>query len=120
VVKEVEAVLENRLSGVSNKDFTTSGGIKDLVSILNMVDRGTEKRIIEALENEDPNWPRKSKKCCLSSKTSLPWTIIRFRGLCRKLTLKIWLWHLRVPIKRWETKYLKTSPESQRNAHGRY
>lgn len=62
VVKEVEAVLENRLSGVSNKDFTTSGGIKDLVSILNMVDRGTEKRIIEALENEDPNLAEEIKK----------------------------------------------------------
>lgn len=54
VVKEVEAVLENRLSGISNKDFTVMGGIKDLVSILNMVDRGTEKSIIEALEREDP------------------------------------------------------------------
>ena len=62
VVKEVEAVLENRLSGVSNKDFTSTGGIKDLVSILNMVDRGTEKRIIEALENEDPNLAEEVKK----------------------------------------------------------
>jgi len=62
VVKEVESVLESRLSGVSNKDFTSSGGIKDLVSILNMVDRGTEKRIIEALENEDPNLAEEVKK----------------------------------------------------------
>jgi flagellar motor switch protein FliG len=62
VVKEVEAVLENRLSGVSSKDFTSTGGIKDLVSILNMVDRGTEKRIIEALENEDPNLAEEIKK----------------------------------------------------------
>ncbi len=62
VVKEVEAVLENRLSGVSNKDFNTSGGIKDLVNILNMVERGTEKRIIEALENEDPNLAEEIKK----------------------------------------------------------
>lgn len=62
VVKEVEAVLENRLSGVASKDFTSTGGIKDLVSILNMVDRGTEKRIIEALENEDPNLAEEIKK----------------------------------------------------------
>jgi flagellar motor switch protein FliG len=62
VVKEVEAVLESRLSGVSNKDFTSTGGIKDLVSILNMVDRGTEKRIIEALESEDPTLAEEVKK----------------------------------------------------------
>jgi flagellar motor switch protein FliG len=62
VVKEIEAVLESRLSGVASKDFTSTGGIKDLVSILNMVERGTEKRIIEALENEDPNLAEEIKK----------------------------------------------------------
>jgi flagellar motor switch protein FliG len=62
VVKEVEAVLERRLSGVSNKDFAVTGGIKELVNILNMVDRGTEKRIIEAMEKEDPNLADEIKK----------------------------------------------------------
>lgn len=55
VIKEVEEVLENRLSGIYSKDFTVTGGIKDLVNILNMVDRGTEKSIIEALDKEDPD-----------------------------------------------------------------
>lgn len=54
IVKEVEIALESRLSGISSKDFTAMGGVKDLVNILNMVDRGTEKSIIESLENEDP------------------------------------------------------------------
>jgi flagellar motor switch protein FliG len=54
IVKEVEAALESRLSAISGKDFTAMGGVKDLVNILNMVDRGTEKSIIEALEKEDP------------------------------------------------------------------
>lgn len=54
VIKEVETVLEDRLSGVSNKDYTIAGGIKDLVNILNMVDRGTEKRILDTMGQEDP------------------------------------------------------------------
>ena len=41
IVKEVEIALESRLSGISSKDFTAMGGVKDLVNILNMFDRGT-------------------------------------------------------------------------------
>ncbi len=62
VIKEVEAVLDNRLSGITSKDYTAAGGIKDLVSILNMVDRGTEKSIIEAMEKEDPELTEEIRK----------------------------------------------------------
>lgn len=54
IIKEVEAVLETRLSGIVSKDLNKAGGIKELVSILNMVDKATEKSIIVALEAEDP------------------------------------------------------------------
>jgi flagellar motor switch protein FliG len=62
VIREVEAVLETRLSSVATKDFTIAGGIKDLVNILNMVDRGTEKSIIEAMEKEDPELTEEIRK----------------------------------------------------------
>lgn len=62
VIKEVEEVLESRLSGISSKDYTIAGGVKDLVSILNMVDRGTEKSIIEAMEEDDPELTEKIRK----------------------------------------------------------
>lgn len=55
IVEEVEAVLESRLSSIAGKDFSSAGGTKDLVNILNNVDRGTEKSIIEAMEKEDPD-----------------------------------------------------------------
>lgn len=55
IIKEVEAVLETRLSGMVSKDLNKAGGIKELVSILNMVDKATEKSIIAALEIEDPD-----------------------------------------------------------------
>ncbi len=54
IIEEVESVLESRLSSITSKDFTSAGGTKDLVNILNNVDRATEKSIIEAMEKEDP------------------------------------------------------------------
>ena len=62
VIEEVEAVLDTRLSSMASKDFTIAGGIKDLVNILNMVDRGTEKGIIEAMEKEDPELAEEIRK----------------------------------------------------------
>ena len=54
VIKEVEKVLERKLSSLVNQDYTIVGGIDAIVSILNTVDRGTEKHIIETLEVEEP------------------------------------------------------------------
>lgn len=54
VLKEVEGVLKQRLSSVVQQDFASAGGIQSLVDILNNVDRGTEKLILEELEKDDP------------------------------------------------------------------
>ncbi len=37
-----------------NQDYTIAGGVDAIVAILNTVDRGTEKRIMESLEIEEP------------------------------------------------------------------
>ncbi|MEE3392248.1 MAG: flagellar motor switch protein FliG [Lachnospiraceae bacterium] len=54
VIKEVEKVLEQKLSSLVNQDYTIVGGVDAIVEILNTVDRGTEKHIMESLEVEDP------------------------------------------------------------------
>jgi flagellar motor switch protein FliG len=54
VIKEVERVLERKLSSLVNQDYTIVGGVDAIVAILNTVDRGTEKHIMETLEIEDP------------------------------------------------------------------
>jgi len=54
VIKEVERILESKLSSLVNQDYTIIGGVDHVVEILNAVDRGTEKRIMENLEIEDP------------------------------------------------------------------
>jgi flagellar motor switch protein FliG len=47
VIKQVEKVLERKLASLVNQDYT-------IVGILNSVDRGTEKHIMETLEVEEP------------------------------------------------------------------
>ncbi|MBN2158353.1 MAG: flagellar motor switch protein FliG [Spirochaetes bacterium] len=62
VLREVERVLERKLSTLASEDFTSAGGIDAIVEVLNNVDRGTEKIIIEALEEEDPELAEEIKK----------------------------------------------------------
>ena len=54
VIKEVENVLERKLANLVNQDFTIAGGVDAVVEILNTVDRGTEKHIMESLEIDEP------------------------------------------------------------------
>ena len=54
VIKEVERVLERKLASLLNQDYTIVGGVDAIVDILNTVDRGTEKHIMESLEIEQP------------------------------------------------------------------
>jgi len=62
ILREVERVLERKLSALSSEDYTSAGGIDAIVEILNNVDRATEKTIIEALEDDDPELAEEIKK----------------------------------------------------------
>ena len=42
--------------------YTAAGGVESIVEILNLVDRSSEKSIIEALEDEDPDLAEEIKK----------------------------------------------------------
>ncbi|KXS45243.1 MULTISPECIES: flagellar motor switch protein FliG [unclassified Candidatus Frackibacter] len=54
VIKEVERVLEQKLSSLMTDEYSTAGGLDSIVDILNLVDRGTEKTILEELDEDDP------------------------------------------------------------------
>ncbi len=54
MIKEVEKVLEKKLSSLVNQDYTIVGGVDAIVNILNTVDRSTEKHIMEELEIDEP------------------------------------------------------------------
>ena len=62
VLREVERVLEKKLSTLSSEDYAAAGGVESIVEILNLVDRSTEKVIIESLEEDDPELAEEIKK----------------------------------------------------------
>jgi flagellar motor switch protein FliG len=55
VISEVERGLEARLANMLNQSFEKIGGIETVAEMLNLVDRTTEKSIMEGLEAEDPD-----------------------------------------------------------------
>lgn len=61
-VKEVERVLEKKISSLSITDYTSAGGIQTIVDILNAVDRATEKNILENLEMTDDQLAEEIRK----------------------------------------------------------
>ena len=62
VLREVERVLERKLSTVMGQDFTLAGGIDAVVAIINSADRTTERNIMEYLEENDPELAEEIKK----------------------------------------------------------
>ena len=62
VIKEVEKVLESKVASLVNQDYTIIGGVDAVVEILNTVDRGTERHIMETLETEEPELAEEIRK----------------------------------------------------------
>ena len=62
VIKDVERILERKLSSLVTQDFTAAGGVDSIVEVLNRVDRTTERTIIENLEVQHPDLAEEIKK----------------------------------------------------------
>lgn len=62
VIKDVEKILERKLSSLVTQDFTAAGGVDSIVEVLNRVDRTTERTIIENLEIQNPELAEDIKK----------------------------------------------------------
>ncbi len=55
IVRQIENVLAAKISSViTHQDFSTQGGVNSLAEVINSVDRATEKKILEYLEEVDP------------------------------------------------------------------
>lgn len=54
MIQQVEKVLQERLSMTNTHQHVSKNGVESIVNILNSVDRGTEKNILETLQNEEP------------------------------------------------------------------
>ncbi|MFK7961434.1 MAG: flagellar motor switch protein FliG [Phycisphaerales bacterium] len=55
VIREVEHGLETRLSNMLSTSVEKVGGVDTVAEILNLIDRGTEKQILEGIETDDPD-----------------------------------------------------------------
>jgi flagellar motor switch protein FliG len=55
IIKEVEKGLENRMSSVMSQQFENAGGVESVAEILNVIDRTTERNILENLAQEAPD-----------------------------------------------------------------
>ncbi len=62
VIRDIERILERKLSSLVTQDFTTAGGVESIVELLNRSDRTTERTIIESLEIQDPELAEDIKK----------------------------------------------------------
>ena len=54
VIHQVEQIIERKLSVAGTGEYSSMGGVETIVSVLNKVDRGTEKSILSSLEIEAP------------------------------------------------------------------
>ncbi len=62
VISQVERILEQKLSSTVTQDYTITGGIESIVQILNGVDRGTERTILDTLDIQDPELAEEIRK----------------------------------------------------------
>lgn len=54
IVKQLERALEAKLSALVTQEFKKTGGVEQAAEVLNLVQRSTERNILEGLEEEDP------------------------------------------------------------------
>lgn len=62
IISEVERVLERKIATVLSQEFSMAGGIEALAELLNRVDRGTEKSLMETIEEENQELAVEIKK----------------------------------------------------------
>jgi flagellar motor switch protein FliG len=62
VIKQVEQTMESKLASIINQDFTAAGGVRALVDMLNLVDRTTERHILESLDESNPELAEEVRK----------------------------------------------------------
>ena len=88
VIKEIENVLNAKLSSVIRTDTTVIGGIDSLVDILNQVDRTTEKNITEGLEREDGELAERIKNSMFVFEDIITLDDVSIQRLLRELDAK--------------------------------
>jgi len=53
ILREIERILEKKLSTLSSEDYIAAGGVESITEILNHADRDSKNQIMKELEDED-------------------------------------------------------------------
>ena len=62
MIRDIERVMEQKISALAGDDILVSGGIESVVEILNVTARAVERNIIESIEETDPELAEEIKK----------------------------------------------------------
>ncbi len=66
VVKQIERIIETRLSNVYTQEMPIAGGVKAVAEILNRMDRNTERNIFQSIEGTEPAMAEDIRKLMFS------------------------------------------------------
>ncbi|TWT99347.1 Flagellar motor switch protein FliG [Botrimarina colliarenosi] len=55
IIREVESGLERRMSSVMSQSFQIAGGVDSVAAMLNVIDRTTERALLEGLATDEPD-----------------------------------------------------------------
>jgi flagellar motor switch protein FliG len=55
IIHEVEKGLETRIAGLMSQSFENAGGVESVAEVLNVIDRATERSLLENLAQENPD-----------------------------------------------------------------
>ena len=62
IIEQVDEVIRTQVSGSYQATATNLGGTKNVAEVLNLVDRGTEKFILDSIDENDPELGEEIKK----------------------------------------------------------
>lgn len=88
VIKEIEKVLESKLSSVVRTEVTTLGGVETIVDIINQVDRTTEKNIMEMLDETDEELADKIKSSMFTFEDIITLDDVSIQRILRDVEVK--------------------------------
>lgn len=119
VVTQIERVLEQKLSATVTQDYTNAGGIESIVQILNGVDRGTERTILDSLEIQDPELAEEIKNGCSYSRILSMSTTVPSSALSKISRMRICSLHSKWPAKKCAMLFSATCPNGWPKASAR-
>ena len=62
IIKKVDEVIKEQVSSTYRESTTDLGGTKSVAEILNLVDRGTERHVLDTLDDQNPELGEEIKK----------------------------------------------------------